>query len=115
MSPTDEQDDNRWRNRLLASPLWLLALLPILPPLFLFAYASWEPGCVNSDAAADGFRIGTGATVAAQLVGLVLLARWMRDRPGRGGLLAILLTIGVGFVGLALSFGIADAAVDTGC
>ena len=100
MSATEvrEGDDDRWRNRILSSPLWIVALLPILPPLVYFAYASWEPGCVAADDTVDIFRVGTGVTVVLQIGAIVLLARRFRDMPGRGGVLAVLVTAAL-FVG----------------
>ncbi len=96
---TEPVDDDRWRNRILSSPLWLVALLPTLPPLAYFAYASWEPGCVAADGGTVNiFRVGTGVTVGLQVAAVVLLARRFRDMPGRGGLLAAVVTVAL-FVG----------------
>jgi hypothetical protein len=109
-------EDHRWRNRLLSSPLWLVALLPILPPLFFFAYASWEPGCVAADGGTvDTFRIGAAVTVVVQIAALVLLARRMRDHPGLGGLLAIVTTVVLFVVGWTITLAIGGDTGNTSC
>ena len=112
MSATERSapvDDDRWRNRILSSPLWVVALLPVLPPLVYFAYASWEPGCVAADGGTVNiFRIGTGVTVAVQAAAVVLLARRFRDMPGRGGLLAVVVTATLFVVGWIATSAVAD-------
>jgi hypothetical protein len=107
---TEVQEDHRWRNRLLSSPLWLLALVPILPPFAFFAYASWEPGCVSRDGGTvDIFRIGSGLTVVAQ-VGLCAFLAWkLRDRPGLGGVLALVGTLALFVGGWMVTLALGDA------
>jgi hypothetical protein len=97
----------------LSSPLWLLAVAPILPPLVFFAYATWEPGCVSSDGGAvDVFQLGAGITVALQVAAVIYLAVRTRDRAAIGALLATVVTVVLFVGGWGISTAVADAVTD---